>query len=394
MNTLVQGAYDVSTFSVDATAEMDRLNAQLDLFWDQELALYRRSGLRDGIRVLDCGCGPGLLLVKLHSLYPGLQSAGIEVDPQLVDRARSAVAQRCPGVCQIFQQSITALGFPENSFDFVVARLVLEHLPDPAPALNEVLRVLKVGGRAVFVDNDFDFHERTFPNIDALDDLYTAYRSARRADRGNPAIGRELPLHLKKAGFASVDFHVIAAHSSVVGDVAFLRAEGAGIPVQLVKTGYLASDSFERVAKDWRSMITARDHAIVRVLFAASGQKLSSTTPVETSPNQVDSRSLRRVETDSGESHESANGTASAPSDENATDISGLIQTTLARELEVPPASLPLDQPMISLGVDSMAAVTLCSDLESRFGISVPIEDVLSGKSITDFSTQVMALMK
>jgi ubiquinone/menaquinone biosynthesis C-methylase UbiE/acyl carrier protein len=391
MNTLAQGAYDVSTFSVDATAEMDRLNAQLDLFWDQELALYQRSGLRDGIRVLDCGCGPGLLLVKLHALYPGLQSAGIEVDPQLVDRARSVVAQKCPGVCQIFQQSITALAFPENSFDFIVARLVLEHLPDPTPAFNEILRVLKVGGRAVFVDNDFDFHERTFPNIAALEDLYAAYRSARRADRGNPAIGRELPLHLKKAGFASVDFHVIAAHSSVAGDVAFLRAEGAGIPVQLVKTGYLASDSFERVAKDWRSMITARDHAIVRVLFAASGQKLSSTMPVENSSTQVDSRV---VEADSAKSHESSNPTASPAGVGSAADISGLIQTTLARELEVPLDSLPPDKPMISLGVDSMAAVALCSELETRFGISVPIEDVLAGKSITDFSTQVMALVK
>ncbi len=393
MNTLVQGAYDVSTFSVDAPAEMDRLNAQLDLFWDQELALYRRCGLRNGIRVLDCGCGPGLLLVKLHALYPGLQSVGIEVDPQLVDRARAAVAKRSSGACQIFQQSITALAFPANSFDFVVARLVLEHLPDPAPALNEVLRVLKVGGRAVFVDNDFDFHERTFPNIAALDDLYAAYQTARRADRGNPAIGRELPLHVKKAGFASVDFHVIAAHSSVVGDVAFLRAEGAGIPVQLVKTGYLASDAFERVAKDWRSMITARDHAIVRVLFAASGEKLSS-TPLETFSTEPDSQSVRVVEADSAESHEGANRTASARGVESAGDFSALIQTTLARELEVPPDSLPLNEPMISLGVDSMAAVALCSDLETRFGINVPIEDVLSGKSITDFSTQVMALMR
>ena len=394
MNTLVQGAYDVSTFSVDATAEMDRLNAQLDLFWEQELALYRRCGLRDGIRVLDCGCGPGLLLVKLHALFPGLQSVGIEVDPQLVDRARSAVAQRCPGVCQIFQQSITALAFPENSFDFVVARLVLEHLPDPAPALDEVFRVLKVGGRAVFVDNDFDFHERTFPNIPALDDLYAAYRSARRADRGNPAIGRELPLHLKRAGYASVDFHVIAAHSSVVGDMAFLKAEGAGIPVQLVKTGYLASDSFERVAKDWRSMMTARDHAIVRVLFAASGQKLSPTEPVETLPFHDGAQSNRVAGADSAKNHQTADRTASPRSAGNTSDISALIQTTLAQELEVPPESLPLDEPMISLGVDSMAAVAVCSDLETRFAISVPVEDVLSGKSIADFSAQVMALMK
>ena len=138
-------------------------------------------------------------------------------------------------------------------------------------------------------------------------------------------------------------------------------------------------------------MITARDHAIVRVLFAASGQKLSSTMPVENSSTQVDSRV---VEADSAKSHESSNPTASPAGVGSAADISGLIQTTLARELEVPLDSLPPDKPMISLGVDSMAAVALCSELETRFGISVPIEDVLAGKSITDFSTQVMALVK
>ena len=381
MNTLVQSSYDVSTFSVDADAEMERLNAQLDLFWEQELALYQRSGLRDGIRVLDCGCGPGRLLTRLHALYPGLQSVGIETDPQLVDRAREAISEKNLRGCRILQESIMALPFPDNSFDFAVARLVLEHLPDPVTALKEVRRVLKPGGRAVFVDNDFDFHERTSPNITALDDLYAAYQSARRADSGNPSIGRELPVLLKKAGFDAVGFNAIAAHSSVVGDVAFLKAEGAGIPVQLVKSGYLSSDSFERVAKDWRSMLTDRDHAIVRVLFAASGQKLSSGAPAAL--DEADSANNREPAKPDGLPREGAVNTA---------EISRLIQATLANELKVSPESLSLDKPMIALGVDSMAAVSLCSDLETQLGIAVPIEDVLSGKSIAELSTEVARL--
>src|SRR5688572_22945896 len=166
MNAAIEGSYDVSTFAVSVDAEIERLNAQLDLFWDQELALYQRFGLRDGMRVLDCGCGPGHLLAKLHSVYPALRSVGIEVDDQLVSAAQTVVTERKLTNCQIWRQSITALELPDNSFDFVVSRLVLEHLPDPMPALNEALRVLKVGGSAVFIDNDFDFHERTHPDSD------------------------------------------------------------------------------------------------------------------------------------------------------------------------------------------------------------------------------------
>jgi aspartate racemase len=69
---------------------------------------------------------------------------------------------------------------PDESFDFVIARLVLEHLPDPLAALKEVLRVLKVGCRAVFIDNDFDLHERTWPDSPALMELPT--------DRARPTV--------------------------------------------------------------------------------------------------------------------------------------------------------------------------------------------------------------
>jgi acyl carrier protein len=47
---------------------------------------------------------------------------------------------------------------------------------------------------------------------------------------------------------------------------------------------------------------------------------------------------------------------------------------------------------MIALGVDSMAAVSLCSELETQMGIAVPIEDVLSGKTIAELSTEVARL--
>src|SRR5687767_6207013 len=125
MNAAIEGSYDVSTFAVAVDAEIERLNAQLDLFWDQELALYQRFGLRDGMRVLDCGCGPGHLLVKLHFVYPAVQSVGIEVDEQLVSRAQRVVKEGKLTNCRILQQSMTDIELPDNTFDFVVCRLVL-----------------------------------------------------------------------------------------------------------------------------------------------------------------------------------------------------------------------------------------------------------------------------
>jgi ubiquinone/menaquinone biosynthesis C-methylase UbiE/acyl carrier protein len=400
MNAAIEGSYDVSTFAVAVDAEIERLNAQLDLFWDQELALYQRFGLRDGIRVLDCGCGPGYLLAKLHSVYPALQSVGIEVDAQLVSTAQRVVTEKKLANCRIWQQSITALELPDDSFDFAVCRLVLEHLPDPMLALKEVLRILKVGGSAVFVDNDFDFHERTYPDSDALDDLYAAYQRARRADGGNPCIGRELPLLMKRAGYGCVDFQVVAAHNQVAGDLAFLKAEGAGIPVQLVKSGHLASDALDRIAGQWRSMLKCEDHTIVRILLAAGGQKVAPERAIDPDTSRVEVGASPRpsiVKENSADDRAGRDRLVLLSRDSaalNTTAIGSFIQATLARELKVSAESLPMHEPMISIGVDSMAAVGLCSELETRLSIALPMVDVLSGKTINEVSAQVLALLK
>jgi ubiquinone/menaquinone biosynthesis C-methylase UbiE/acyl carrier protein len=379
---IVEGSYDVSNFAIDVGGEIQRLNAQVDLFWHQELSLYQRLGLRDGMRLLDCGCGPGYVLEKLHALYPALECAGIEVDDQLVAIAQRSVTEKNLNRCRIFRQSVTAMELPDDSFDFVIARLVLEHLPNPMPALREVLRVLKTGGKAVFVDNDFDLHERTAPDSPALEELYDAYRRARRCEGGNPCIGRELPLLMKRAGYSAVDLHLLAAHNHVLGDAAFLKAEGSGIPLQLVKTGHLASEALDRIAGQWRSMLTSKDHAIFRMLFAAVGEKASP-----------QARTSAEEEDDSGRETPRDHGSLLFALPQSADEIRLFIQRTLADEANMSADALPTDQSLIHLGVDSMAAVGLCNQLESRLAVTLPMSEVLSGKSIDDLTAQVMALI-
>jgi acyl carrier protein len=284
--------------------------------------------------------------------------------------------------CQIFQRAITELGFPEESFDFVISRLVLEHLPDPMPALKEVFRVLKVGARAVFLDNDFDLHERTWPDSPALCDLYTAYRRARRADGGNPCIGRQLPLLMKQAGFTAVDLHLIAAHNKFVGDKAFLKAEGAGIAAQLVRTGYLDPHTFEEVAGQWRSMLTYPDHAIFRMLFAVAGEK--SERPGDTGPVEARSISIGNgAEVAADVNH----GIGELRSREQ---IQQFMREILAEEMKIPAESIPANESLIHLGVDSMAALTLCSAVEARLGKTLSIAELLCGSSIEDLAGTIV----
>ena len=380
---VAEGSYDISNFAIDSTGEIQRLNAQVDLFWNHELSLYQRLGLRDGMHVLDCGCGTGYLLEKLHMIYPALQCTGIEIENQLVAVAKETLVKKQLDRCRILQQSATAIDLPDDSFDFVISRLVLEHLPNPMLALKEVMRVLKVGGKAVFIDNDFDLHERTSPDTPALTELYDAYRRARRADSGNPCIGRELPLLLKKAGFTAVDLHLLAAHSHVTGDAAFLKAEGAGIPVQLVKTGFLASDSLDRIAGQWRSMLTAKEHSIFRMLFAGVGEKAArGAAPMDSTPAIGEDRLTIPTEP--------AVPTGALP--KSVEDVRLFITQALAGIMKMPEDQLPPDTPLIALDVDSMTAVDLCNQVETQWAVTLPMADVLSGKSINALADQLALL--
>jgi ubiquinone/menaquinone biosynthesis C-methylase UbiE len=384
----IAGSYDVSHFAIDVEGEISRLNAQVDLFWPQESALYEKAGLRDGMVVLDCGCGPGHLLEKLHGLYPNLQCFGVDVDEHLVEEASRNAARKQLRRCSIDRQSILALDFPDSSFDFVVSRLVLEHLPDPVQALAEVFRVLKEDGRAVFVANDFEIHLRTWPDCPSLSELYDAYRRARRADGGNPCIGREMPDLLRKAGFADVDLHVVTAHSRIVGDAAFLKAEGAGIPAQLVKSGYLSADVLNHLAFEWRAMLSAEGHAMMRLLFAASGVKQS--TPAarrefqNTSPRAADVR-------DPAPARDVVPQRANINSYE---DLLAFMVEALAREMDVEPAVIDKGKSVIQQGGDSLAAVGLSTALEDDVFISLPVSAVLSDASVEDVARNLWERMQ
>lgn len=97
-------------------------------------------------RVLDCGVGCGSLSIALSSVLPDLAAFfGIDVSGEML--ATAEVSMRQAGLSpQLKQANILSIPYANQSFDFVMAAHVLEHLPEPQRALNEMIRVLKPGG--------------------------------------------------------------------------------------------------------------------------------------------------------------------------------------------------------------------------------------------------------
>ena len=268
-----QSSYQIQNISGNLETELNRLKAQVELFWEKELKRYKEFGLKDGMSVIELGCGPGFVIEKLMDAFPRVNITGMELDPFLVQYARDYLQAKNFNRCKIIGGSIMDTGLPGNSFDFAITRLVLEHLSDPVNAVREVHRILKPGGRAVFIDNDFEMHMMTSPHVPELRELYEAYCRARYAEGGNPKIGRELPTILKKGGFSNIEFEIIGAHSGILGDEKFFKSEGVGIPYKLVEAGYLPSKVLGSINVKWKKMIYDDSHAIIRQLYLSAGEK-------------------------------------------------------------------------------------------------------------------------
>ncbi len=267
------GSYRIQDISSNLDMELNRLKAQVELFWPKEMKHYLEFGLKDRMSLVELGCGPGFLIEKLLQRFPRQHIFGVEIDSFLVDYACKYLAERNFKGYKIIQGSILNTGLDENSFDFAISRLVLEHLPDPIQAVKEVYRILKPGGKVVFIDNDFEMHLATYPHIPELRELYDAYCRSRSAEGGHPRIGRRLPVLLKEGGFSNIDFEIISAHNTILGDEIFFKSEGVGIPTRLVEEGYLTSTLLGKISVQWRNMIKAANHAVVRHLYMAVGEK-------------------------------------------------------------------------------------------------------------------------
>jgi len=118
------------------------------------LADWRRALLADLTGdVLEIGAGTGANLPH----YPdGLRSLTLtEPDPHMRQRLVLAVSQGVerPFTVEISDAAATALPVPDASRDAVVCTLVLCTVPDPQAVLREVVRILRPGGRFVYLEH-------------------------------------------------------------------------------------------------------------------------------------------------------------------------------------------------------------------------------------------------
>ena len=117
----------------------ERFMGRYSRFLSPQMADF--AGVEAGQRVLDVGCGPGILTRELVARLGAEAVTAADPSESFVDAARRTL----PGV-RVVRASAEELPFEEGEFDAAIAQLVVHHMADPVAGLTQMRRVTRRGG--------------------------------------------------------------------------------------------------------------------------------------------------------------------------------------------------------------------------------------------------------
>jgi ubiquinone/menaquinone biosynthesis C-methylase UbiE len=159
--------------------------------------------LREGMSLLDCGCGPGTITLGLAELVAPGAVTGVDAEPTQVTIARRAAIETHAQNVEFQIADANKLPFADGMFDGVFSHALLEHLADPVGALREFRRVLKPGSVAGVCSPDWGGFVIA-PTSSEVEAALASYMDVRRSNGGDPRAGRMLGGYMSEAGFTSI----------------------------------------------------------------------------------------------------------------------------------------------------------------------------------------------
>lgn len=214
---------------------------------------YALSKLDTVQRVLDAGCGPGIDTVQMAlKIKKGGKITGVDIDEQMITEANHWAAENhVSSKVEHVLADVYALPFKPGYFDVCRAERLFQNIPVQHRAdlvLDELLRVLRHGGRIVLIDTDFASGSLDFSDGE-LERRMMHYAALHWRPDG--LAGRKLFGMLKGAGVQQIKTYI---YPIPFRDVKYL-AVGEFLANKMLEEGVITN----KEATDWVTELTRLD---------------------------------------------------------------------------------------------------------------------------------------
>jgi SAM-dependent methyltransferase len=188
---------------------------------------FIRPYIKSGMKVLDCGCGPGTISVGLaEAVGPAGLVTGVDFGESQIEVAKARVRPNLT----FRVASIYELPFEGGAFNLVFSHALFEHLAEPIRGVAEIRRVLRAGGVAGLFSPDWGGFILS-PTDDQVETAIARYRMLQEKNGGQTCAGRQLGSWLTAGGLVTQKIHAryeCYHDSRVIAEYLALQLEGAG----------------------------------------------------------------------------------------------------------------------------------------------------------------------
>ena len=193
---------DASAYVLGHTKdELARLETQAEIFKEPTEEVLAKAGIRDGMRVLDLGCGVGdVAMIAARLVGPTGHVIAIDESdaPLAIARARAQAA----GYHWLeFEQTDANASRRDGLFDAIIGRFILMHLPDPIETLKNLLPNLADGGAVAFLELDISSASTT-PAMELFDQCLSWILRLYRQAGAEPNMGSQLYSTFRAVGLS------------------------------------------------------------------------------------------------------------------------------------------------------------------------------------------------
>ena len=194
------------SYVMEDPRERFRLAAKVDA--DGWVQKYLSPRLRGDERVLDVGCGPGVIARAVLEAYPEVTLAAIERSPDRVSGAREKLDRRR---AIVVAADACELALETDSVDVAYTRFLLEYLADRSRAVAEMTRVCRPGGIVMLQDLDGQLVWHDGMTVDLRADVERVLETL-RSTGFDPFVGRRLFGLARQAGLRQISTKAESYH--------------------------------------------------------------------------------------------------------------------------------------------------------------------------------------